>query len=112
MNFVRKKRLLTRPARTMQRYMQRLGVETVTMTIGQRFEKFLQNISLTTTQLADGRANQAAVRKVLNRHYWGVESETANSLLVGSWGKQTRVRPPRDIDVLFELPVSVLGRVC
>jgi len=31
-------------------------------------------------------------------------------MLVGSWGKKTRVRPPRDIDVLFELPYSVYQR--
>lgn len=28
-------------------------------------------------------------------------------MLVGSWGKGTEVRPPRDIDVLFVLPTSV-----
>lgn len=31
-------------------------------------------------------------------------------MLVGSWGKHTRVRPPRDIDILFELPYSVYER--
>jgi hypothetical protein len=28
-------------------------------------------------------------------------------MLIGSWGKDTEVRPPRDIDILFELPNSM-----
>ena len=31
-------------------------------------------------------------------------------MLVGSWGKSTQIRPPRDIDVLFTLPPSVYER--
>jgi hypothetical protein len=31
-------------------------------------------------------------------------------MLVGSWGKATEVRPPRDIDVLFALPKAVYDR--
>ena len=31
-------------------------------------------------------------------------------MLSGSWGKLTRVRPVRDIDVLFVLPYSVYQR--
>ena len=30
-----------------------------------------------------------------------------DSLLIGSWGKGTRVRPSRDVDILFLLPPSV-----
>jgi len=31
-------------------------------------------------------------------------------MLVGSWGKSTEIRPPRDIDILFNLPYSVYQR--
>jgi hypothetical protein len=31
-------------------------------------------------------------------------------MLVGSWGKSTQIRPPRDIDILFVLPYSVYQR--
>lgn len=31
-------------------------------------------------------------------------------MLIGSWGKATRVRPPRDIDLLFILPVEVFHK--
>ena len=50
------------------------------------------------------------MRACLNRHYYGTSSETANSLLIGSWGKGTEVRPSRDIDILFLLPSSVWQR--
>src|SRR4051812_10391936 len=32
------------------------------------------------------------------------------ALSVGSWGKFTRIRPPRDVDVVFKLPSSVFER--
>jgi hypothetical protein len=49
----------------------------------------------------------SGIRACLNRRYWNTNSETANSVLIGSWGKSTRVRPPRDIDILFLLPPQV-----
>jgi hypothetical protein len=47
------------------------------------------------------------VRACLNRHYWNASSETDNSLLIGSWGKDTRGRPSRDVDILFLLPPAL-----
>jgi hypothetical protein len=80
------------------------------MVVAQRFEAFLSDITLTPAQRTDGETKHKNVRSCLNAHYYGTNSETANSRLVGSWGKATRVRPPRDIDVLFELPVAVYHR--
>src|SRR6478609_3856974 len=80
------------------------------MTVSQRFDKFLENIRITEEQAADGTVKHGGVRKCLNKHYYDSSSESANSMLVGSWGKHTRVRPPRDIDVLFKLPSSVYQR--
>jgi hypothetical protein len=75
-----------------------------------RFTQFLGNITITVPQREAGEKSQAGVRSCLNRHYWGYASETANSLLIGSWGKFTRGRPSRDIDVLFLLPPAVYHR--
>lgn len=72
-----------------------------------RFRAFINNLAITPAQLEDGEKKQAGVRSCLNRHYYGGSSETANSLLIGSWGKATRVRPSRDVDILFLLPESV-----
>jgi hypothetical protein len=72
-----------------------------------RFTELLNNLAITQQQLADGETKQAGVRACLNRHYWNTSSETANSMLIGSWGKHTRVRPSRDIDILVLLPPAV-----
>jgi hypothetical protein len=78
--------------------------------VRERFNRFLSNLKITDWQREDGEKKQAGVRACLNRHYWGYSSETANSFLIGSWGKHTRVRPSRDIDVLFLLPPQVYWR--
>lgn len=77
------------------------------MSVSQRFNSFLANLTLTESQKADGETKRQSVVKVLNSHYWNSNSGTANSKLVGSWAKLTRIRPPRDVDVLFALPSSV-----
>ena len=66
---------------------------------------------LTSAQLADGQTKHIGVRKCLNAYYYNSSSGyNNNSRLVGSWGKSTRVRPPRDIDILFVIPYSVYQR--
>lgn len=72
-----------------------------------RFRAFMENLKITAAQLDDGTKKQAGVRACLNRHYYGVSDEVANSFLMGSWGKATRVRPSRDVDILFLLPAHV-----
>jgi len=67
-------------------------------------------LALTGDQLSDGNTKHRGVTACLNRAYWGISDEEANRILIGSWGKGTRVRPPRDIDLLFILPVDVYWR--
>lgn len=78
--------------------------------VTRRFTKFLNNIRLTDPQIEDGTTKHSGVRNCLNSHYWGYASDTDNSFLIGSWGKDTRVRPSRDVDVLFLLPEAVFHR--
>jgi len=78
--------------------------------VRRRFSQFLSNLEITPTQRRDGDTKHGGVRDCLNRHYWGTSSGTANSFLIGSWGKGTQVRPPRDVDVLFLLPAAVYHR--
>jgi hypothetical protein len=80
------------------------------MNVAERFDAFQSNIQLTATQRADGTTKHTGVRACLNRHYYDSTSGTANSQLVGSWGKETQVRPPRDIDVMHVLPPQVYFR--
>jgi len=84
--------------------------EMVTVNVGERFDAFLENLKITNEQGQDGKTKYKGVTGSLNRNYYGTQSDTLNSKLVGSWGKLTRVRPPRDIDLLYVLPYSVYTR--
>ena len=75
--------------------------------VRQRFEQFHNNLTLTTHQFLDGMTKRNSVVSCLNRHYYSSTSDTDNSFLIGSWGEQTAMRPPRDVDAYFVLPVSV-----
>lgn len=78
--------------------------------VQQRFEQFHRNLRLTPLQVADGHTKRAGVVSCLNRAYYGTNSDTDHSFFVGSWGKDTAIRPPRDVDVYFQLPVAVYNR--
>jgi hypothetical protein len=80
------------------------------MTVSDRFNTFLWNIKLSDAQASDGATKHGGVRDCLNQNYYGYTSTSGNSFLVGSWGKSSEVRPPRDIDVMFVLPDSVYAR--
>ena len=72
--------------------------------VRQRFEQFHRNLSLTLAQTCDGNTKRRGVIKCLNQYYYGQSSGDEHSLLIGSWGKGTATRPPRDVDVYFILP--------
>jgi hypothetical protein len=74
------------------------------------FQKLVANVQLTASAVADASGKHGRVRRCLNSHYYNVASDSANSFLVGSYGKNTEIRPPSDVDILFELPASVYAR--
>lgn len=78
--------------------------------VRQRFEQFHGNLLLTTLQRANGHTKCAGVVSCLNRYYYESSSEFDHCFLVGSWGKDTAIRPPRDVDLYFLLPVAVYYR--
>lgn len=78
--------------------------------VTRRFTTLLATLNITSDQLEDGNRKLRGVIASLNRAYWDSDSETDNGIPIGSWGKRTRVRPPRDIDVLFPLPAAVYHR--
>lgn len=75
-----------------------------------RFRTFHLNLTLTDAQIGEGQAHHIGVRRCLNSHYYGLSSDYRNSFLIGSWGKFTKTRPPRDIDLYFEMPIEVYHR--
>lgn len=78
--------------------------------VRQRFEQFHRNLALTSLQQQDAHTKRTGVVSCLNRRYYGTSSATDNSFVIGSWGKGTAIRPPRDIDLYFLLPVNVHQR--
>ena len=78
--------------------------------VRQRFSQLNQNTSLTLLQKVDGRTKLNGVLTCLNQRYYELSSGEANSLLIGSWGKDLATRPPRDVDVYFVLPPDVYYR--
>lgn len=78
--------------------------------VRERFEQFHRNLALTTLHQLDGHTKRANVVSCLNRAYYNTNAETENSFFIGSWGKDTAIRPPRDVDVYFVLPVTVYHR--
>ena len=104
--------------------------------VSQRFNKFLQNLQLTNSQIDDAKTKHAGVRTALHNHYYGSQknsgisysyanelrtsyanfevhaekSGTSTSYLVGSYGKNTAIRPPSDIDILFIMPSDLFSK--
>ena len=75
-----------------------------------RFARFLDNIKLTEGQANDGETKFKGIVSCLNAAYYGTNSETDHAFYIGSWAKKTRVRPPRDVDLYFLLPVELYHR--
>jgi hypothetical protein len=80
------------------------------MSTSSRFDKFLSNIGLTADNRADAQTKYGGVAKKLHSHYYGTTYDGSTKLLIGSYGKQTGVRPPRDVDLLFLMPFHDYAR--
>lgn len=68
------------------------------------FSTFCQNI-----QVQDGGTISSRYRRItrrLNIDYWGTDSDTAHSLYVGSYGRNTATQGFSDLDMVFRLPYS------
>jgi Second Messenger Oligonucleotide or Dinucleotide Synthetase domain len=85
--------------------------EGTAIVVSKRFSQFVTDkLPLTTAQRLDGTTKRQGICSCLNRHYYGVSLIDSNYTYVGSWGKSTQIRPPRDVDILFVLPDSVFYR--
>jgi len=69
------------------------------------FKTFCSNI-----QVQDGgtiSTRYKAITKRLNTDFWNTTSDTAHSLYVGSYGRNTAIQGFSDLDMLMELPNAV-----
>jgi hypothetical protein len=74
------------------------------MTAASRFAAFLANIRPTGAQIEDARTKLDDVARTLHNYYYEDPFTGETARLIGSYGKGTAVRPPRDVDILFVLP--------
>ncbi len=80
------------------------------MSTSKRFTRFLANLNLTAEQLNDAQTKYDNVAKKLHSHYFTTPFTGSTRKLIGSYGKGTAVRPPRDVDILFLLPKATWDR--
>ena len=73
-------------------------------TIAQAFSEFYQNILLTPNQQDEAKTRFRGVMNALHKYFYGENDNNDTSKLIGSYGKQTNIRPPSDIDTVFLLP--------
>jgi hypothetical protein len=74
--------------------------------VTRRFSTLQRNLELRQGELDDCATKLSGVVGSLNRGFWG-KTSLGHYFLAGSWGKNTAIRPPNDIDVFFLLPFDV-----
>ena len=75
------------------------------MGLAEWFSTFCANI-----QVQDGGTISTRYKNItrrLNSDYWTTTSDTAHSLYVGSYGRNTAIQGISDLDMIFQLPYSV-----
>lgn len=75
------------------------------MNLDDLFLIFYEKIKLTSAQRQDAITKHSSVCKKLHEYYYpDVSYNGSTKLLIGSYGKKTNIRPPRDVDALFIMP--------
>lgn len=73
--------------------------------IGTRFDQFLTDIQLSSSHIDDAQTKYNGVCKKLHDHYYYYSTYNGSTkLLIGSYGKNTAIAPPTDIDLIFRMP--------
>ena len=75
------------------------------MGIGEDFQTFCGNLIIDNRSTISDRYK--AITKRLNSDFWRCDSETLNSLYVGSYGRDTAIKGISDLDMVFLLPSDV-----
>lgn len=75
------------------------------MSVSIWFETFNKNLRMSETTVSDISYRFKRITKQLNKDFYNSESDTYNSLYVGSYGRGTDI-VTSDIDMIFQLPYS------
>ena len=74
------------------------------MSIAEMFEGFINNLSINNKDEISCRYTE--LTKTLNKHFRNTDSETSNTLQVGSFGRKTGINGISDLDMLYIMPQS------
>ncbi|EPE9901124.1 conserved hypothetical protein [Flavobacterium psychrophilum] len=81
------------------------------MSTSSRFDTFINNIKLSSTQYDDATTKYNNVCKALHNYYYpNLTYNGSTKFLIGSYGKNTAISPPGDIDVIFKIPYATYER--
>lgn len=75
------------------------------MSISDWFTKFCTDLQVQNSDSISTRYKRITQR--LNTDFWTTTSDTANSLYVGSYGRNTAIHGFSDLDIIFKLPAEV-----
>lgn len=73
--------------------------------IGAQFDRFLRNIELTSAQVEAASTRHRAIRDNMESAFGG-----SKAFIVGSYAKNTSIRPPSDLDIFLVLPDSIFQK--
>ncbi|MEH2699144.1 nucleotidyltransferase [Rhizobium leguminosarum] len=74
------------------------------MGVAEDFRAFRNNYLIPLDTVGSISYRYKRITRQLNRDFWSTESETAHSLYVGSYGRDTAAKGVSDLDVSFTLP--------
>jgi Second Messenger Oligonucleotide or Dinucleotide Synthetase domain len=77
------------------------------MGVGEDFQKFKDCYQITTELISSISYRYKRITRQLNTDFWNTDSETAHSLYVGSYGRDTAAKGLSDLDIGFILPNAV-----
>lgn len=75
------------------------------MSVGDWFSTFCENIRINSDDVSTIRTRYYQITRRINLDYYGTSSETAHSLYIGSYGRDTEIYSS-DIDMLVQLPYA------
>ena len=74
----------------------------MSLSIAETFKEFLSNLAVDNAQSISGRYGE--ITCALNKKFRSMESKTANTLQVGSYGRYTAIKGISDLDMLYIMP--------
>lgn len=74
------------------------------MGVAEDFRAFRNNYLIPLETVSSISYRYKRITKQLNKDFWATDSETAHSLYVGSYGRDTAAKGVSDLDVAFTLP--------